>query len=42
MRNIMLTCIGLFAEMWDAKSPTLEEIDVSLGSVATLELASGG
>lgn len=39
---LRLTCIGLFSEMWEAKPPTLEEIEASLGSVATLELAAGG
>lgn len=38
--NVMwMTCIGIFADMWEARPPTIAEIRASLGKLATLELA---
>jgi hypothetical protein len=34
-----LTCLGVLAEMWQAQPPTLEEIRVALGNLATLDLS---
>ena len=33
-----LTCLGMLDEMWRARPPTLDEIRVALGDLATLEL----
>ena len=33
-----MTCIGVFADMWEARPPTVADIRASLGSLATLEL----
>jgi hypothetical protein len=35
-----MTCIGVLADMWEARPPTVADIRASLGSLATLELAS--
>ena len=35
-----LTCLGVFADMWEAKPPTVAEIRQSLGRLARLELAA--
>lgn len=38
--NVMrMTCIGVFADMWEARPPTIEDIRASLGILATLEIA---
>lgn len=34
-----LTCLGMLDEMWRARPPTLDEIRVALGDLATLELS---
>lgn len=37
---IRLTCRGAFAEPWEAYLPTFDEVQATLGSVATLKTAS--
>ncbi len=37
--NLMrLTCLGLLADMWEARPPTLDEIRAALGALAELEV----